>query len=95
MGENGTTWRAFATAVQEVQDAAEFERLMYGDDTRPSGDLLERAENFADFTAIGRALGTTDGDFSALNALRRDRAMARVTSRYPEIWARVKGETNG
>jgi len=75
--------RDFIDALEELDDAAEFEALMLGAD-RPY-----KRERFRDFVARLEVHNAITLDATALDDLKGRLALERLQRRHPEVWERV------
>lgn len=78
---------AFLDAVLEKDDAAEFERLMLGEEPG-AGDSMKRVRDMLDDMAVRFAIDPYD-ERSALVDLKGRLALERLQHRHPEVWDRV------
>jgi hypothetical protein len=83
---------AFVAAVNEIGNAEEFERLML-DKTPSFKESMRRITDGTDCMILSPLWD--DEEMSALELLKRDRALKRLKGHYPEVWERVAVEEAG
>jgi len=86
---DGDVVEAFLDALQEASNAAEFERLTSGDETRrPYEESMRGIEDGNDALTI-RLVASDPDEPSALDRLRSQRALERLQVRHPDVWEQV------
>lgn len=87
---DGVVTTAFLDALLEMGDAAQFERLMLGEEDRPPpfADSMARIQDLLDGIATREAIDPYD-ERSALVDLKGRLALERLQRRHPEVWDRV------